>query len=172
MKSPKKATQEQLDIVETSLRGNDMIIKAFAGTGKTSTLCLIANNLPHKRCVYLAFNKAIADEAKHKFPPSVVVKTTHALAYASVSKVISLKNVRGDYRAAELKTALGLLDFRLCQAVGIVFSNYCNSDEAEITSLFVEETAETSPELSNTLNLVFSPQEIANRRSTIRSFGF
>lgn len=165
----KKATQEQLSIVETAMDGKDMVIKAFAGTGKTSTLCLVANNLLGKRCVYLAFNKAIAEEAKAKFPNTVVVKTTHALAYASVSKTMNLKNVRGDYKPAELRTILGIQDFQLCQAVCLVFAHFCNSDEPQITPSFVEDAADSIIDLAAILNSFFSASEIATSTKAMYS---
>ena len=58
-------------------------IAAFAGTGKTSTLTFMAKSRTSSG-LYLAFNKAIATEAKQKFPKTVDCRTTHSLAYRSV----------------------------------------------------------------------------------------
>ncbi len=77
-------TQEQQQIVEASKnlqRGQTMKVDACAGSGKTSTLLAIAEANPNKKFLYLAFNKAIVEAVKSKFPRNVDVKTTHALAY-------------------------------------------------------------------------------------------
>ena len=75
-------TKEQEDIIFSASNGEDLVIKAFAGASKTSSLVMIANAL-HKKGksgLYLAFNKAIADDAKGKFPASVDCRTIHSLA--------------------------------------------------------------------------------------------
>jgi hypothetical protein len=63
-------------------------IAAFAGTGKTSTLTLMARSR-RSSGLYLAFNKAIQIEAKEKFPRTVDCRTTHSLAYRSVASSYS-----------------------------------------------------------------------------------
>lgn len=75
-----RATAEQLEAVERFGNGNALKINAFAGTGKTTTLQLLAASTT-KRGMYLAFNKSIANEAKTKFPRSVACSTVHSLAY-------------------------------------------------------------------------------------------
>lgn len=72
-------TAEQSPIVHSSV--NVLLVQAFAGTGKTSTLIEYARANPHLRILYLAFSKAIQLEAAKRFPSNVVCKTTHALAW-------------------------------------------------------------------------------------------
>lgn len=76
-----KLTEEQAHAVDLSRQGEPLKIEAFAGTGKTSTLKAIGEALHDKSCLYLAFNKAIADEASRKFPRNVDCRTSHSLAY-------------------------------------------------------------------------------------------
>jgi superfamily I DNA/RNA helicase len=76
-------TQQQLDIVAAAKKYDALKIDALAGSSKTSSLVLVANNLP-VRSLYLAFNKAMAEEAKSKFPHHVEVRTSHSLAYREV----------------------------------------------------------------------------------------
>ena len=78
-------TPEQQAAIKMCLNGRDMKLIAFAGAGKTSTLVLLAKELNKqgKTGLYLAFNKAIADEAAKKMPNNVVSKTFHSLAYAN-----------------------------------------------------------------------------------------
>jgi hypothetical protein len=69
-----KPTVEQLAIIDASRTGDMVAISAGAGTGKTSTLRLIAEANPDKSMLYLAFNKAIQQEADGSFPPNVTAK--------------------------------------------------------------------------------------------------
>lgn len=75
-------TPEQSHAIELFLTGGSLKINAFAGTGKTTTLEYLAEHSA-KSGIYLAFNKAIADEASGRFPTHVQCRTTHSLAYRS-----------------------------------------------------------------------------------------
>lgn len=75
---------EQQQAVDASInmsRGEVLAVEACAGSGKTSTLAEIARHNPGKKFLYLAFNKAVVEDARRKFPPNVKIFTTHALAY-------------------------------------------------------------------------------------------
>ncbi|MER5214758.1 UvrD-helicase domain-containing protein [Streptomyces sp. NPDC002838] len=76
-------TDEQAHAVDAFRAGHHLVLQAGAGTGKTSTLSLLAaSTLSRGR--YLAFNKDIARDATTRFPRTVVCKTAHATAYAAV----------------------------------------------------------------------------------------
>lgn len=77
-------TAEQQTIIDEALLGEDMIIEAGAGAGKTSTLRLVSEALIPKKGIYFAYNKAIATDAQSSFPPNVKASTAHSLAYAAV----------------------------------------------------------------------------------------
>lgn len=79
-----QATPEQLAICES--RAEVLKIKALAGTGKTTTLRGLAGRHRDKKILYLAFNKAIKEEAQGKFVKNVRAMTAHGLAFASVGK--------------------------------------------------------------------------------------
>lgn len=81
-----KPTQEQEEALAAFLSGSPLVIEAGAGTGKTATLQLLARAAPERAGQYTAFNRAIVDDAATKMPPSVSVKTGHALAFASVGR--------------------------------------------------------------------------------------
>ena len=57
-----------------------------AGTGKTTTLVKYAEQRPHLRFLYVAFNKSVASEAQRRFPSNVACKTVHSLAFNEVGK--------------------------------------------------------------------------------------
>jgi superfamily I DNA/RNA helicase len=80
-------TPEQAAIVDAAAAGNNLVVEAGAGTGKTSTLKLLAAAKPRERGVYLAYNKAIAGDAARSFPPSVLCKTAHSMAYGAVGRL-------------------------------------------------------------------------------------
>ncbi len=79
-------TPEQAAIVDAAAGGDDLVVEAGAGTGKTSTLKLVAGRLGRQRGVYIAYNKAIQVDAQRSFPSSVLCKTAHSLAYGAVGR--------------------------------------------------------------------------------------
>ena len=58
-------------------------ISAFAGTGKTTTLEMLAQVLKG-RILYIVFSRPMREEAQQRFPKSVQVRTAHSLAYAAL----------------------------------------------------------------------------------------
>ena len=75
-----KYQQDILNYVNQN-KGN-LLIDAKAGSGKTSTLILIAEQLANtnQKCMFLSFNKSIVDELKLKIPyMSDSIKTVHSL---------------------------------------------------------------------------------------------
>jgi hypothetical protein len=76
-------TDEQVNARDLFATGDSLAIEAGAGTGKTSTLELLAAST-YARGQYVAFNKAIVDEAGGRMPPSVRANTAHSLAMRAV----------------------------------------------------------------------------------------
>lgn len=74
-----KPTEEQIQIIESNSR--NIVVQALAGTGKTTTLVEFTRHHKDKTFLYVAFNKAIVEEAETKFPKNVTVKTVHKIAY-------------------------------------------------------------------------------------------
>lgn len=73
-------SQQQLDIVAKTSTSKTVKINAGSGCAKTSTLVETAK-ATNDQILYLAYNTAMKDEAKGKFPMNVDCKTTHSLAY-------------------------------------------------------------------------------------------
>lgn len=92
-------TQEQQDIINAAVGGDNITIQAYAGASKTTTLLMTSYELV-KPSLYMAYNKAMADEAKAKFPDHVEVRTSHSLAYAHVGNQYrhKLQRPRGAYK--------------------------------------------------------------------------
>jgi hypothetical protein len=78
-------TAEQQSALAAFTTGGSLVIEAGAGSGsgKTSTLQLLAASRPGKRGLYLAYNKAIQTDAAKRFPRNVTCRTAHSLAYAT-----------------------------------------------------------------------------------------
>lgn len=74
-------TPEQDAILDAFADGKHLAVTALAGTGKTSTLRMCGEAIRRKRGVYLAYNKAIADEATDTFPGRVTCRTAHSFAF-------------------------------------------------------------------------------------------
>ena len=92
----KEYTDQQKDAIEAGIRGWSVVIKALAGTGKTTTLIGLAKAIlhyfPKKRILAMAFNKAIADENRLKFPGNTEVRTMDSVSFkASVNSKLSKK---------------------------------------------------------------------------------
>ena len=79
-------TDEQIAIIEGAKNATDIAVEALAGTGKTTTLKLLADSKVGLKGTYVAFNKSIVDEAKAKFPSSVRCSTAHGLAYQAIGR--------------------------------------------------------------------------------------
>lgn len=75
-----KPTAEQTQAIELFTEGLGLAIEAGAGCGKTSVLKMLAESTS-KRGQYVAFNRAIVDEASRKMPSNVNASTMHSLAY-------------------------------------------------------------------------------------------
>lgn len=68
------------------------IVEAVAGSGKTSTLVMLANAIPsRKSAVFLAFNRAIADELKRRLPDTVKAATWHSVTGNALNRYCASK---------------------------------------------------------------------------------
>ncbi|MGX1886915.1 UvrD-helicase domain-containing protein [Streptomyces sp. NPDC055287] len=98
-------TDEQTAAADAFTAGDHLALQAGAGTGKTSTLVLLASTTA-RRGRYIAFNKPIALDAAKRFPPTVTCRTAHALAYAAIGHRYAAR--LGGPRQAGWKTGMAL----------------------------------------------------------------
>lgn len=93
-----------LDAVRDLQPGGLLKIQARAGTGKTTTLELLAR-ADSRAMLYLAYNTDIAAAAKKRFPDTVTVKTTHGLAFSAmgIREWIPSKGAPRNVRSWELE---------------------------------------------------------------------
>ena len=71
---------------------SNAIIKAVAGSGKTTTL-VDALRLTQHQAIFLAFNKSIAEELKRRVPSNVQARTFHSLCYRPVLQALGAREV-------------------------------------------------------------------------------
>jgi superfamily I DNA/RNA helicase len=90
MSSKFSPTQEQIEIVKAFGTTRVLKVNAVAGSGKTSTLELLAQEYVQPSLL-LAFNKAIADEASSRFPSHVNCKTMNSVAYSVHGRALQHK---------------------------------------------------------------------------------
>ncbi len=127
-----KITQQQKEILESIKQYRNIKINAFAGTGKTTTLKLIAQEYHNKKILYLAFNSAIKNEASNIFPSNTSVKTTHGLAYVAVKKYTKVNlDSLVNYRAIDISKEFGITYNQAISTLKI-FENFCNNTKQEI----------------------------------------
>jgi superfamily I DNA/RNA helicase len=95
-------TPQQQDAIKTLIAmavGEMLQLRACAGSGKTSTLVLMAEacQVPS---LYICFNRSNADEAALKFPKWVECRSSHSKAYATFGAKLrnKLQRPRGGYR--------------------------------------------------------------------------
>lgn len=107
-------TSEQEQAISFFRDGGSLKINAFAGTGKTSTLVMLAKNTT-RRGQYIAFNRKIVTDAKEKFPRTVSCSTTHGLAYRAMAPHYenSSDKLTGKINAKQLAEILGLNKWRV-----------------------------------------------------------
>jgi len=141
-----KLTDEQENILNI-VKNREKLLKivAFAGTGKTTLLYEIAKQ-NRGRKLYLAFNKAIANEAFEKFKgTNTWVKTTHSLAYNYVIHRYGYK-LKQNYSTMQI-TQIYNVDYTTAYNAKIIFENFCNS----ASSGFSDENMSEEKKLAKTL---------------------
>ena len=139
-------TEEQQHIKDEAAGlqpGENLKVLAFAGAGKTTTLKAVAQ-ARSDRGLYLAFNKAIADEARIKLGPTRCNATTmHALAFRAakdMEMISRLENISAKtFMASGLKTRFDVPgiknfgDYSVSAAVCRTISEFCASSDAKIS---------------------------------------
>lgn len=103
-------TDEQAHAAELAATGEDMVVEALAGTGKTTTSVLMAEqaHTAGREGLYVAFNKAIVEDGKDKFPESVLCSTVHGMAMRAVGKTFAHRLGGGRMKSRDIADLLGI----------------------------------------------------------------
>lgn len=99
-------TEEQQAIVDAARNQANLVIQAGAGTGKTTTLRMVAGVLK-KPMLYMAYNQKIKREAAASFPKHVRCSTSHGLAYGPVGRLYADRMAGGRQTGKVMAGILG-----------------------------------------------------------------
>lgn len=85
-----KYKQAIVDVYDTT--NKNIFVSATAGSGKTFTLCKLAERTPPiKSSTFLAFNKSIAQELGQRLPRTVKASTLHSCSLSALIKAFNLE---------------------------------------------------------------------------------
>jgi hypothetical protein len=137
-------TPEQAEAISYFRKELPMRDIAFAGAGKTSTLITKAKQAPHRRGIYMAFNKAIATDAATKFPRNVRCSTAHSLAFREIASRgydADRKMVKqawsSQYDLSSIREKIPFHDHTMRSIIATTIRNFCASDARAITESHV-----------------------------------
>jgi F-box protein 18 (helicase) len=130
-------TTEQSTVASTALAsGQIMLVNAYAGTGKTETLRLLAEANLGKRLLYLSFNKQTAVKAARRFPHNTACRTVHSLAYASVGN--RYKGKLGNPTPRDVIQRFGIQQPYIAVLAINVVTSYCHSTDRLLSEQHIE----------------------------------
>ncbi|BEM74003.1 DNA helicase [Serratia marcescens] len=122
-------TPEQAAIIGWS--GHRLVVRAFAGTGKTSTLVRFAQANPDRKMLYLAYNRAVRDEAEQKFPFNVECKTSHQLAWPNFGRHYQ-QRLTANLRITDVARQLNTRHWPLARTSIMTFNAFLCSGDSEL----------------------------------------
>ncbi|EDQ5929584.1 AAA family ATPase [Salmonella enterica subsp. enterica] len=132
-------TPEQAAVI--AWQGKRLVVGAFAGTGKTTTLRRFAEQNPDERMLYIAYSRAIRDEAEQKFPYHVTCKTSHQLAYAATGRFFAPRLV-SNLKVTDVARALNSKNWRMARAVLYTLNHFICSADVQITAIHAPDEEE------------------------------
>lgn len=138
-------------------KGSKLVVKAYAGTGKTFVLIKYSLNNPRARILYIAFNRAIRDEAHRKFPSNVTCKTSHQLAYAAVGRHYRHK-LSPDIRLRDIAQAIQSNDWGFIKSVKAAINNFMASSDIRFLDTHVHGNKKTKKVQPSVRELIYGEE--------------
>jgi DNA helicase-2/ATP-dependent DNA helicase PcrA len=105
-------TPEQRAIIEAAKSPSSLMVNALAGTGKTTTLTMLAKALPAEPILALAFNKKIKEELEKRFPSNFTIMTMNGLGHKAWASTLNKQKLFIDDRKLSRLTTEALKPFR------------------------------------------------------------
>ncbi|WP_309487876.1 UvrD-helicase domain-containing protein, partial [Escherichia coli] len=127
-------TAEQQAVI--NWQGQRLVVRAFAGTGKTATLVAYAQARPERRMLYIAFNRSVREEAQARFPVNVCCRTAHQLAWPEFGRHYSHRLVPS-LGITDIAGALSLRQWPLAAAVRETLQAFMNSADTTLSEVHV-----------------------------------
>lgn len=80
-------TDEQQELITRAKRGENVLVDACIGSGKTSTIQVLCNEVKDKKILYLTYNTLLKIDAQSKITQSnVTVQNYHGFAYGCLAR--------------------------------------------------------------------------------------
>lgn len=139
----RSATHEQRRIIDLVVNDADVAVSAFAGTGKTTTLDMVARAKPVPTLA-LMFNKAIAQQASDRLPDHVQAQTIHSLARQLSPEWVQRKAGIPNPHPTQMASALGIEKYFEAETGAVIepatlvalamdaINRFCVSEDIEI----------------------------------------
>lgn len=99
-------TAEQAAIIDAAHSGVNLMVNAYAGTAKTTTLTMLSQAAAWDSALCLAFNVKIRDELKRRMPPHWTIMTLNGLGHRAWSKAIGKQLTVDDKKLGKILTAI------------------------------------------------------------------
>ncbi|WP_353160528.1 MULTISPECIES: UvrD-helicase domain-containing protein [Salinisphaera] len=158
-------SKQQAAVVDHAVAGNEsLLVPAGAGCGKTSTLCAVARALNDigQRVVYLAYNRALKEEAKRKFGSTADVFTAHGIAYRELNiNAVARQRQLGRIYPRHVIDLFGLQDdvgglsaYAYAHAVVATLNAYEQSGDPIVTSACVPSRVRTQLDSDELIGMV------------------
>ena len=81
-------TSEQQKLIDLARQGKNVLVDACIGSGKTTTIQVLCNEIKDKRIVYLTYNRLLKIDAKEKITAkNVMVQNYHGFAWLLLDSV-------------------------------------------------------------------------------------
>lgn len=132
-------TQEQAQII--AWKGTKLVVTAFAGTGKTSTLEAYALANPTERMLYLAYNRAIREESERRFPFNVECRTFHQLAWPAFGRHFQAR-LTTSLRVTDIARLLNTRHWLLARTALNTLNTFLYSADEEISFLHLPDESD------------------------------
>lgn len=154
----------------TNFDGSQLVVVAFAGTGKTTTLIKYALKNPKRRMLYIAYNRTVRDEAAAKFPSNVECKTSHQIAFEVCGKEYRHKQ-KDNLSFKDISQSLANNNWEMVKKISQTLNNFLASVDEEIQLGHIPadnlKGVLTQEELDDKKNIVCQAKEVWEKMKSI-----
>ena len=170
-------TTEQQAIIDAAKSPASLMVNALAGTGKTTTLTMLAKALPKEPTLALAFNKKIKEELEKRFPSHFTVMTMNGLGHRAWSFTINKKQMLLNDKKVTKLTTDALRSFpdsksawaQIRSAVVYAMAKGLVPSRFEHAKSFLPDTPDSWAEINDEYDLGLTPGELKLARQILIS---
>jgi DNA helicase II / ATP-dependent DNA helicase PcrA len=148
---PSKYQSVIFDWVQNVKPGKHLVVRALAGSGKTTTGVEMLQYTKGKEVLFVAFNKSIQQELAKRVPSHVKVLTYHALGFSACREAfeLTIENVDQDKMQNILRGILDWYTYKhlyapVKQLISLVKANLSGTSEEELDGICYHYGIETN----------------------------